>query len=95
MIVCECISVAKNGQNLQQFNLPKVGYCFALSRFPLGQVIILFDLSHKGLRYISLSCMYIGVSSLELLAVEIESLPLNGTHAVIFPYLSMKPNTAS
>jgi hypothetical protein len=39
--------------------------------------------------------MYIGVSSLELLAVEVESLPSNETHAVIFPYLNMKPNTAS
>jgi hypothetical protein len=42
------------------------------------QDIILFDLLHKGLRYISLSCMYVGVSSLELLAIENWIIALEG-----------------
>ncbi|OQU84756.1 hypothetical protein SORBI_3004G117950 [Sorghum bicolor] len=39
MIVCECTFVGKVGQNLRQFNLPKVGYCFVLSRLPWDKLL--------------------------------------------------------
>lgn len=79
------VVIGKTGQNLQQFNHPKSWLLLCAEQVPFGT-------SYYFVR--SLCCMYIGANSLELLAIEIESLFSDETHAVTFPYLNMKPNTA-
>lgn len=60
-IVCEYLCWEKMGRICNNSTLQKLPTALWLEGFPLGQVIIMLYLSHKGLPYISLSCMYIRV----------------------------------